>query len=214
MAQDHQKLSEAAIGERVQSVLAGDPAALDQWYRAEHPEVYRLCVGFLADVAEAEDTAQDALLHLRDRLASWDAARPGSSGSPGRPWRAWRDTVVLNLCRDRLRRRTARERAHRRAALEAREDQGLAPGVLPDPSAEAQRTEVRALLEEVLQELPTREREAFVLRDLEQLSSAQTAERMGIEASSVRSLLTLARRRLRQLLSARSPGLGGGDGHD
>jgi RNA polymerase sigma-70 factor (ECF subfamily) len=182
----------------VRAVLSGSADALDQWYRGEHPEVYRLCLGFLADAAEADDAAQDAMLHLHDRLARWDQAST---------WRPWRDAVVLNQCRDRLRRTSARERAHLRAA---REGADRAVGVLPDPSEELERTEVRAVLEAALQELPPREREAFVLRDLEQLSTAEVAELLGVAPGSVRSLLTLARRRLRGLLGGRLPNVGGG----
>ena len=58
----------------MRAVLAGDALALDRWYRREHPEVWRLCVGFLADAAEAEDVAQDAMLKLHDELPRWDAA--------------------------------------------------------------------------------------------------------------------------------------------
>jgi RNA polymerase sigma-70 factor (ECF subfamily) len=191
-------------------VLSGSADALDRWYRGEHPEVYRLCVGFLAHAAEAEDAAQDAMLHLHDRLSRWD-----ESGS----WRPWRDAVVLNHCRDRLRKQSARERAHRRAAERGAADRGApgrgersVPGVLPDPSEELERAEVRAVLEAALAELPPREREAFVLRDLEQLPTAEVAGLLGIEPGSVRSLLTLAHRRLRGLLAERLPGAGGG-GH-
>lgn len=198
MATPPQQASDDATGILIREVLSGSPDALDRWYRGEHPDVYRLCVGFLADATEAEDAAQDALLHLRDRLARWD---------PSGAWRPWRDAVVLNHCRDRLRRKSARERAHLRAATEG---ERVAASVLPDPSLEAERSEVRDVLEALLADLPPREREAFVLRDLEQLTSAEAADVMGIEAASVRSLLALARRRLRHLLAERVPSIGGG----
>ena len=200
MALPSPQASEDAIRTLIRAVVSGSADALDRWYRGQHPEVYRLCVGFLADATEAEDAAQDAMLHLHDRLSRWDEA-----GS----WRPWRDAVVLNHCRDRLRKQSARERAHLRAAGE---HQGPASGVLPDPSEELERAEARAALEATLGQLPPREREAFVLRDLEQLGTAETAELLGIQPGSVRSLLTLARRRLRGLLGERLPGVGGG-GH-
>ena len=54
-----------------------------------------------------------------------------------------------------------------------------------------------------LRALPEREREAFVLRDLEGLETAEVARLLAIGESSVRSLLTLASRRLRSLLGER-----------
>ncbi len=162
-----------------------DERVLDGWYRAEHPVVYRLCLGFLADSTEADDLAQDAMLLLLDKLETYD---------PERPYDVWRTSVVLNLCRDRLRRRSSRRRAegvvHERAPL-------------PTPEDEAHKGEVRALLVDCLEELTPREREVFVLRDLEELPTERVAELLDIGASSVRSLLALARRRLRSLLGPR-----------
>ena len=179
-------------------LLARDPEAVDAWFRAEHPCVYRLCFGFLADAEAAEELAQDALLHLLDHLHQWNAERS---------WESWRNTVVLNRCRDRQRRDEARGRAHEAAArlrLESERD------VLPDPAREAERSEVRATLNAALASLTPREREAFVLRDLEQRDTSEVAATMGVTPASVRSLLTLARRRLRTLLGERLLGSTGG----
>jgi len=173
-------------------VLGGDPEALDRWYRAEHPRVWRLCFGFVADAEEADDLAQDAMLKLHDRLDRRD---------PSRPWREWRNTVVLNLCRDRLRRRAARERAEAGAAEER------AKGTAPDASHPLAQRELREAFAAALGELTEREREAFVLRELEGSSTEATAQVMGVGASSVRSLLTLARRRLRAHLGRSCPEL-------
>jgi len=174
-------------------ILAQDAEAIDAWYRQEHPTVYRLCFGFLAQDAEAEDVAQDAMLQLLDKLDTFDAAR--SYGS-------WRDTLVLNRCRDRRRRNEARGRMQERS-VEAR-----AGGTVSDPHAELEAGETQAILREALQQLTPREREVFVFVDLEGLDSTATARRLSITASSVRSLLTLARRRLRGILEVRLPGLG------
>lgn len=174
------------------ALLAGDAAAIDAWYRAEHPGVWRLCLGVLADATEADDLAQDAMLHLLDTLDRWD---------PARPWPAWRNRVVVNLCRDRLRRRATRA-GHEDAAQRAG---ALLPAVLPSPEDAAHAGEVRAALLTALAALTPREREAFVLVDLSGTPAAQAAEAMEIAEGTVRSLLTLARRRLRTLLADRLP---------
>ena len=194
--------SDDALSTTVQAVLAGDAQAIDRWFRGEHPQVYRLCLGFLANEAEAEDAAQDAMLQLLDHLGAWDRSRP---------WRGWRNAVVLNHCRDRARRADARRRAHERALQEG---EPAARGILPDPGDELARSEVLDVLRATLAALSPREREAFVLRDLEGHSTEETSALLGVTDSSVRSLLALARRRLRGLLGARMPGLAGGGGHD
>ena len=173
--------------DRILRAKSGDPEAVDAWFRAEHPEVFRLCLGFLADRDLAEDEAQDAMLHLLDHLDRWD---------PARPYRAWRDTVVLNRCRDRLRRLEARERALAGARSRSSAEEESAES----PSAALERGETQAILTRALARLSPREREAFVLRDLEERSTKEAALALGVGESTVRSLVTLARRRLRALL--------------
>jgi RNA polymerase sigma-70 factor (ECF subfamily) len=179
--------------ELLEAVRAADAEAIDRWFRAEHPRVWKLCLGFLADGAEADDVAQDAMLRLLDTLGSYD---------PTRPYGAWRDAVVLNSCRDRARRTAARVRAEERAAGER------LPAVLPDPEHLAAGAELREALTAALGALSPREREAFVLCELEGTPTAEAARVLGVGESSVRSLLALARRRLRGLLA---PRLGIGD---
>lgn len=173
---------------RVAAVLAQVEGALADWFRSEHPRVYRLCLGFLLDESEAEDLAQDAMLHLHDRLHRFD---------PSRSYGPWRNTLVLNLCRDRTRRRETRR------AAEAQADP--LPARLPTPEDAARAGELRGILVRALGTLSEREREAFVLRDLEGQSTERVAETLGIGASSVRSLVTLARRRMRNLLGEHLP---------
>lgn len=177
------------------AVRRGEPDALDAWFRAEHPTVWRLCFGMLADGAEADDLAQEAMLHLNDHLHAWDERRP---------YATWRNAVVANLCRDRRRRRSARREAERAAA-----ERGL-PDRLPAPDDRARAGEVREALRLALTSLSEREREVFVLRELEGVPTRSAAETLGVTEGTVRSLLTLARRRLRRLLADRVPGLVGG----
>jgi len=179
-------------GDLARAVLAQEPDAHGRWFEHEHRTVWKLCFGFLADHDAAADVAQDAMLRLHDHLDDWDSQRSYSS---------WRNTVVLNMCRDRMRRTAARSVAEDRAA-----EQGL-PDRLPDPAAAACQAEVRAALQAALARLSPREREVFVLAELEGQRVADVAVALGIGASSVRSLLTLARRRLRGILKARVPGL-------
>ena len=173
----------------VPAVLAGDAAAIDGWYREELPEVHRLCYGFLARTEDAEDAAQDAMLHLFDHLGHWDARRG---------YRSWRTTVVLNLCRDRLRRGSVRSLRESGPPLRER-----AARSVPDPGSLAGAVELRELLHEALGALSPREREVFVLRELEERSSAEVAQILDVSAATVRSLASLARRRLRRLLGPR-----------
>ena len=168
------------------AALAGDPGQIDAFCRQQHPAVFRLCLGFLADTIEAEDAAQDATLRLLDTLAHWDQQRS---------FAIWRNTVVLNLCRDRRRQSLRRRRAEAHAAARGDTDHRR-------PGDELMQREMRTTLEAALRMLPDREREAVVLRDLEGNETRDVATAMGVTESTVRSLITLARRRLRRLLTS------------
>ena len=178
----------------IERVLSGETAAQDAFYRREHPPVYRICLGFLTDSDEAADVAQDSMLHLIDHLDRYD---------PSRRFTTWRNTVTANLCRDRLRRIATRRRIEEAAAPP---DLSL----LPDPSDVAATSEIQGILFDTLSSLTDREREVFVLRDLEGVPSPEVADALGVAEGTVRSLLCLARRRLRTLLGPRLPELAGG----
>ena len=185
-----------SIAELLPAVIRGEAEAQGVWYQREHPEAYRLCLGFLADAVEAEDVAQDAMLHLLDKLQDFDQSRE---------YKPWLTSVVLNLCRDRTRRVSARKRAESSAAL-AHEEQMLGDSsfsrnrFVSRPDREAEHNELQQQLTGCLARLTPREREVFVLRDLSQLSTEHVAGLLDIGESSVRSLLALARRRVRTLL--------------
>ncbi len=168
-----------------------DARALEEFYRREYPIAFRLCFGFLLDRAEAEDAAQDALLKLNDGLSGFDSTRP---------WTTWRNTVVLNVCRDRKRREGARRRAETEVAIK---DPQHTAAVDRSPHDVAYHSEAAALLRESLAILSPREREVFILRDLEEQESPIVAASLDISEGTVRSLLSLARKRLRQVLESR-----------
>ena len=176
----------ASVAALAALLRAGQHEVLADWYRAEHAGVYRLCFGLLRHEADAEDAAQDAMLHLYDQLSRWN---------PERAYGPWRQRVVVNLCRDRMRRQGARRRAE--------EAPRLLGADVPEPAVVVQQDETQELLRQALGLLPPREREVFVLRELEGESVGDVAEALGIGSSTVRSLATLARRRLRERLAPR-----------
>ena len=105
-----------------------------------------------------------------------------------------------------------RRRPGRLATRKAAESAELLPARLPRPDEVAHTRELAEMLRGALQALSPREREAFVLRDLSSNSTAATADALGVTEATVRSLLTLARRRLRRLLGPRLPELAGAPG--
>jgi len=178
--------------EALARALRAGEDVLGEWYRAEFRAVHRLCQGFLASRSGADDIAQNAMLHLADKLDQWD---------PARAYASWRNRVVLHQCRD-------HDRATRRRSLHEAGAEWTAPPA-PDPADAAAANELSALIDRSLGLLPPREREVFVLVDLEHVPASEAAAQLGIAASTVRAALAFARRRMRDALA---PMLGEGGG--
>ncbi|MEM9803400.1 MAG: RNA polymerase sigma factor [Planctomycetota bacterium] len=159
---------------------------LGEWYRAVFPEVRRLARGLLARRDIADDVAQDVMLHLADRIAQWN---------PDNPFRAWSRRAVVNRCR------SVQRSARRRDEHEGAAGAAFHEGTLPRPEDAATAEELSALIDRSLDLLPPREREVFVLIDLEGSSASEAADALEITASTVRAALSMARRRLRDALA-------------
>ena len=154
------------------------------------PRVLAQATRMLADQAEAEDVAQDAMMRLWKIAPDWrqDEAQVST----------WLFRVVANLCTDRLRKR-------RGVSLDQ-----IAEAVDPQLSAPAQMQEnarMRAL-SAALAELPERQAQAVALRHLEGLSNPQIAQIMDISIRSVESLTARGKRALADSLGKHKTALG------
>jgi RNA polymerase sigma-70 factor (ECF subfamily) len=144
---------------------------------------YRLAAVLLGDRLEAEDATHDAILKAQ---RSWSTVRDQAAAP------AWLDRIVVNECRDRLRRR----RVARTIAAAERPDHDPA-GPLDDAfSAE------RAALRDALAELGPDHRLVVVLRYLADLSIDAIATRTGTPPGTVKSRLHHALRLLRAAYEA------------
>ena len=143
--------------------------------------VLAICRVILRDADEAEDAAQQTFLSVHRSLLSGTAPR-----DPG----AWIAAIARNECRARLRRN------------------GSSPLPLNgEPVDGADETTDRSDVAESLAELPPRQREAVVLRDVFGLSHMEIATALGVNVSAVNPLLTRARGRLRNRLRGVSRGI-------
>jgi len=169
-------------------VAKGDPAAVRAMVARKLPRLLGVAARMLGDRGEAEDVAQEAFLRLWRQAGRW---RPGAA-----MFDTWLHRVTLNLCYDRLRRR--RE---------------VLSDVVPDradPAAGADQAMIDqardARLAAAVAGLPERQRAALVLQYYEGLSNIEAAAAMEIGVEALESLLSRARRSLRDRLK--------GDGHD
>lgn len=152
------------------------------------PRISALALRMLGDDAEAEDVAQEAFLRVWRHAGSW---REGG----GARFDTWLHTVVLNLCRDRLRRR--------REQPVAEPPERIDQSPLPDRHMEAEETSRR--VQKALAQLPERQREAIILHHYQDLSNAEAARVLGVRVEALESLLSRGRRALRSRLRGTEP---------
>lgn len=143
-------------------------------------ESYRLARAILLDDAEAEDAVQEA------SLSAW--RRRGSLRDPAR-FDAWFDRILVNQCRDQLRKR-------RRAVKVA------APPIGFEPTARPPETGTDADLDRALDALDVDHRIVVLLRYWQDRTVEDIADRVGIPAGTVKSRLHNAMKQLRASLEA------------
>ncbi len=182
---------DAAVEALVARAQGGDLTAFNALVLRFQDAVYGLSLRMLGDPASAEDVAQDAFIRAWQRLETF---RGGS-------FRSWLFTIAANRARDELRRRG------RRPALsldEARDDPDRADIDPPDAGPTAhelvEQAELRRALEAALRTLPDDWREVVVLADIQGLNYAEVATVTGIPVGTVKSRLSRARGRLRDVI--------------
>jgi len=157
--------------------------ALNQFLASVELKAFKIAQASLRHQDDALDAVQDAMLQL---------ARAYADRSPDE-WRPLFYRILENRIRDMQRRRTVRGRVM--AWLPFRRDEeddepdpiAQAPSPDPAPTARLEMDEAMQALEGALQQLPQRQRQAFLLRNLEGLDVAQTAEAMGCSEGSVKT---------------------------
>lgn len=155
------------------------------------PMALRVAARMLADRAEAEDVAQEAMLRLWRVAPEWRQGEAKVS--------TWLYRVTANLCTDRLRKRG------RSVALDAvAEPEDDRPGAVAG-LIEADRA---SALDAALAALPDRQRQAVVLRHLEGLTNPEIAGIMEIGVEAVESLTARGKRALVAALAGRREELG------
>lgn len=182
---------DAAATDLVRRAQAGELAAFNTLVLRHQDAIYSLALRFLGNREGAEDAAQEAFIRAYRAIDSFKGDR----------FRSWLFTIVSNVARDELRRQ---QRRPQRSLDEARDDPETPdldpPDRGPTPESEAMRGDLRRALETALQELPEDWRITVVLSDVHGLSYEEVAETTGVAIGTVKSRLSRARGRLRDLL--------------
>lgn len=177
---------------------AADPTgqALERFLAEVERRAYRMAQIALRHDDDALDAVQDAMLQLVRSYA----------GRPSQEWSPLFFRILSNRIRDMQRRRTVRGRIMAFLPWSGEEDDAdsdpvqRAPDPTPGPAAEVEGGQIGAALQAAIGRLPARQREAFLLRNMEGLDVAGTAAAMGCSEGSVKTHYSRAVQNLREQL--------------
>jgi RNA polymerase sigma-70 factor (ECF subfamily) len=178
----------------VQSAKAGDVSAFEELVKRYDRNVFRIAQHITQNREDAEDVVQDAFLKAYSNLAQFQ----GQS-----KFYTWLVRIAVNEALMKLRRR----RPERMVSLDEEvktEDDSLPREVAdwsPNPEQQYTQAELRDILTKTIQGLPATFRTVFVLRDVEGLSTEETAEALELSVPAVKSRLLRARLQLRERLN-------------
>ncbi len=173
--------------EAIAEVNRGNREMFEVLVRRYNQRLYRLGMAYLRDHRRTEEAMQNC--YVRAFLA---LGRFGGRAA----FSTWLTRIMINECLGLLR--------QRRAELPA--DFAPPEPAASDSSGARQLTlkEMKALLESALQELPRKLRAVYLLREIERLSTAETAASLRISASDVKVSLLRAREALKRRLLRRA----------
>ena len=157
--------------------------ALNQFLAGVELKGFKIARAALREQEDALDAVQDAMLQLARAYAS----------RPAEEWRPLFYRILANRIRDMQRRRTVRSRIFSFLPAARDEDDETADPIeqaraqSPGPSERLELNEAMSALESAVERLPFRQQQAFLLRNLEGLDVAQTAQAMGCSEGSVKT---------------------------
>jgi RNA polymerase sigma-70 factor, ECF subfamily len=165
----------------IEQCLAGDQAAWEQIVRQNWRKVFNVAYKFVGRHDEAEDLTQDIFLKIFKALKTFDRRAN---------FQTWIISISRNLCIDHYR----SVRKERQTIARDVDASGLQPATTDrGPYASAEHQDLRAQLRQALATLPITLRTAVVLRDLQELSYQEIADRLGLPEGTVKSRINRGR---------------------
>jgi RNA polymerase sigma-70 factor, ECF subfamily len=180
--QDVEREDDQALFARVR---AGETALFAVIMRRHNQNLYRIARGILRDDGEAEDVVQQAYLSALTGNFRGDAQLS-----------TWLTRIVINESLARLRKRSGGLALVADEPMNERDES-------PTPEDRASTRELAGLLENAIDALPDHYRTVFVLREIEELTTEQTAGALALSEEAVRVRLHRARTMLRADLDQR-----------
>lgn len=187
--QDH--YPEVSDRQAIDEVTRGNREMFEVLVRRHNQQLFRIGIAYLGHHEQAEDAMQNAYLKAFLNLGRFQREASFST---------WLTRIMINECLMTLRRR-------RRAA---EEPLATAPEIADSAAPGAARLnlkEMKTLLETTIAELPRKLRAVYVLREVQQLTTAEAAACLGLSAENVKVTLHRARQQLKAKLLQSAAGV-------
>ena len=176
----------ATTDQLIEACLNSDQQAWEAIVRQYRRRVFNVAYKFVGRHDEAEDLTQEIFLKVFRALNTFDRRAN---------FQTWLISISRNLCIDHYRSvRKERETIDRH--VDAADLSPAARG--PDPLSTLQRLDRRELLRRAMLELPTALREAVLLRDIQEFSYQEIAQRLKLPEGTVKSRINRGRHELAQ----------------
>ena len=177
--------------EIVNRVVDGQTALYEVLMRRYNERIYRAARSIVRDEDEAEDVMQQAYVNAYVHLRQFDGRAKFST---------WLTKIAIHEALNRARKQG------RYDAVDFNEEENQAVERQPsnNPEHEAFAGELRTLLEASIDELPDGLREVFMLREVDGLNTAETADCLGVSEDVVKTRLSRSRAALRNQLAERA----------
>jgi RNA polymerase sigma-70 factor (ECF subfamily) len=178
--------------EAIHGVLTGRREMFEIIVRRYNAQLYRTGMAYLRDHAQTEDAMQNTYLKAFLKLERFE----GTAAFP-----TWLTRIMINECLMLI-----RGRKRRPDGFPGSETAEVASD-LPPASALLDAQDVKALLEQSISRLPRLHRAVYLLREVQQLSTAETARCLGLSPAHVKVTLHRAREGLKARLLRTSEGV-------
>lgn len=172
----------------------GDVAAFEELIEDQQEKIYNLSYRMVGNQEDAMDLTQEALLKAFRSLKSFRFQAKFST---------WLYRIATNLCLDEIRKARRRPLEHSLDQPVETEDGAIGrelPASWGNPEEHYERSESQRAVQKALLHLPPEQRLLLVMRDLQDCSYQDIADRMGWPLGTVKSGIYRARQALKQVL--------------
>jgi len=174
----------------VEAIREGNPSSFETLVRRKTSKVYGLCYRLLNNAEDAKDVSQLAFVRIWENVEKYD---------PQYAFDTWLYRIVTNVAIDFIRSRQSREAA---VNSNLRLVKTMADAEQP---VTLQRKEIESVFADVSSVLSAKQKTIFIMREMEDLTSAEISRILGCRESTVRNHLFNARKLMQEQLRLKYP---------